>query len=215
MGHRTLQSGLHDGAPLPGLQAFTPFAQVAGSAGTSAALLMDELPEEMGLLAVDFLQAPGNGAVLLNGGEVLLPYLTGSGDVLAGYGGSGTGPGSASTGSARGAAHYAQLAGDSGLLAGMNGPSSGFSAGRAPADAFAIALGDAALSGQDIEQLPLLALAPTPADFDKGGQAGNGAGETANAVPEPATVFLLGLGLMGLLAMRLHQRMPAKPSLII
>lgn len=214
VGDRLSQPLAQGGALLTGLQAFMPSAQPAG---TLAAVLADERLEETDFLAVDFMQAPEIDAVYPAGGPAFFTGLTGGENARTEYRpgngpGAGAGLGSAPTAIARAPGQNAQLAGNGGKPGSTGSALSGFRADPASADSSAIALDDPALRDRDIGQLPLLALAPTPADIDAGGRVGVGADETTNAVPEPTTAFLLGIGLMGLLGARLRRREPAQPT---
>ena len=190
------------------LQAFIRHAQPDPVAGMPVALLANELPEIADFLAVDFTQASGNNAFLLAGGPAFFSGIAAGEGASAGigygrsYGYGAYGDGSASTASARAPGQNTQLASDGKLPAGIAGPLSGFYTGPAPTGPSAISLDDPALVERNIEPSLHLALAPTTADIETGGKAGNG---VVYAVPEPTTVFLLGLGLLGLLATRRTQ----------
>jgi hypothetical protein len=90
-------------------------------------------------------------------------------------------------------------------LARSGGSLSGFRFNLEPADEAgpsAIALDDPELVGTGLGQSPVLQLGPTPGEFAGISQAEVGPGSGGNAVPEPATMLLLGGGLLGLAAAR-------------
>jgi hypothetical protein len=173
-------------APLPGLA----FAALD-------AAMADASLENADFIPVDFAQAQGNpnGHALPAGSAGFFPGSAIQAGLHAGYGGTAAGPAYAPGQSTR-------LARTSGLQA------PGFNAGPAPAGPSAISLDDPALVDRDIQQAPLLSLTPPKDSLDEDGQSGNGAAGEAAAVPEPATMLLLGLGLAGLLAARSGKRAP-------
>jgi hypothetical protein len=190
-------------------------AQAGQPAGRLFPLLLDELPEQAQFSEVDFAQAAGNGGFAMAGGPASFPGLPGHADVYAGnaYGLASAYGSAGSTGSAHASRQRAQLAGGDGVLANTGGRSSGFLAAAAPVDFVVIPPGVAAPVDRDVAQLPLLSLVPTPADFDGGSETGAAADAVVNAVPEPATGFLLGLGLLGLLGARRSRHTPPAHAL--
>jgi hypothetical protein len=93
-------------------------------------------------------------------------------------------------------------------LARSGGSLSGVRFNLEPADEAgpsAIALDDPELVGSGPGQSPALQPGPTPGEFAGTSQAEFGPGGGGNAVPEPATMLLLGGGLLGLAAAR-HRR---------
>lgn len=208
-GRQASRIALHEGTTLTELQELMRVAPAERPSGVLVPLLLDELPDTTQFHAVDFAQAASGSAFAVAGGAASFPGLPGREVADAGNGyGAGTGYGGAATGGAPSSRQRAQFAGDNGLLDSMGGRSSGFVTAPAPEGTSAISPEDIALVDRNVEQLPLLAL--TPADVGAGSQAG--ADAAVNAVPEPATGMLLGLGLLGLLGARHSRRTPSKTA---
>nr|WP_314623614.1 PEP-CTERM sorting domain-containing protein [uncultured Noviherbaspirillum sp.] len=207
LGRQAARIALHEGTTLTDLQELMRLAPAERLNGVLVPLLLDELPDTTQFHAVDFGQAVGGNAFVVVGGSAGFPGVAGRESAGAGYGYvAGAGYGSASSaGGAPSSRQHAQFAGDNGLLDSTGGRSSGFLAAPATEDSSAIAPEDIALVDRNVEQLPLLAL--KPANVDTGSQAS--ADAAVNAVPEPATGLLLGLGLLGLLGARRSRRTPS------
>lgn len=205
-GRPSMRAILPDAPSSPDLQSFMRYVEPGADGGMPVALLADESPEIADFLAVDLTQASGNSTVLLAAGPAFFAGITGGESPVAG---GGYGYGNASTGGARLPGQYTRLASNVRLPAAATGLLSGFDARTAPALTSALSLDDPALVDRNIEQLPYLPLTSMAADLETGGQAGNAA---ANAVPEPTTIVLLGLGLLGLLAAR-RTESPFDPAL--
>jgi hypothetical protein len=202
VGRQASRIAVHEGTTLADLQELMRVAPAERPNGVLAPLLLDELPDTTQLHAVGFAPAVGGNAFVMAGGPTGFPGVTGS-EVADAGNAYATGAGYGSASSTRGAPSSrqpAQFAGDNGLLDSTGGRSSGFLAAPAPEGTSAFAPEVIGIIDRNVEQLPLLALAPDLVDA------------AVNEVPEPATGFLLGLGLLGLLGARRSRRTPSKTA---
>lgn len=184
---------------LHALEAFLWAALPESAAGVPLSPLADAALEDAGFLAIDFGQHHAGKLSSAAGGVIAAAGRDERG--FAGHAG-------VAAGRADAAADGTQLAGSSGMQIAGIGPLSGLNAVMAPAGPSAIRLDDPGLTGEITGTLPMLALAPG-LDHSGAGLPGSGASAPPAEVPEPATMLLTGLGVLGLLAARRTTAGPA------
>ena len=186
------------------LETFLWAALPEAATGTPLSPLADAVLEDAGFLAIDVgLQNAAKPSSAAGGAEVIAARES-YGRGLAGHAG-------VAAGRADAAADGTQFAGISGLQIAGNGRLSGLNAGWAPAGPSAIRLDDPKLIGDITGTLPMLASAPGQ-DHSGAGLPGSSASAPPAEVPEPATLLLTGLGVLGLLAARRTAAGPASSA---